>query len=139
MRAARSSPVASRVRAIARCGWPAADPRITGVAGLAPVTDWRVLTEFATVRDQPEVAALTLDHWAESLANRAVFLTMGNHDTRVSTACCVRFGLRLFEAQEAGQAGKSANQLHIVDSSGHALDDKWRAAGAEFLLNQVTQ
>jgi hypothetical protein len=115
----------------------AADPRIAGVAGLAPVTDWRVLTEFAEVCDHPEVAALALDRWAGSLANRAVFLTIGNHDTRVSTACCVRFGLGLFEAQQADQSGASAIEIHIVDSAGHALADTWRVAGAEFLLRQV--
>jgi hypothetical protein len=115
----------------------AADLRIAGVAGLAPVTDWRVLTEFAEVRDQPTVAALALDHWAEPLAKRAVFLAIGNHDMRVSTACCARFGLCLFEAQQAGQSDTSAIQLHIVDSVGHALGDEWRAMGAEFLLRQV--
>ncbi|MCX6049425.1 MAG: hypothetical protein NT075_30360 [Chloroflexi bacterium] len=112
----------------------AADQRITGVAGLAPVTDWRVLTEFAAVREAPAVAALVLDHYAEALAQRAVFLTIGNHDERVGTDCCVRFALRLFTLESEQAAGVSKIQLHIVDSPGHSLADEWRAAGAKFLL-----
>jgi dienelactone hydrolase len=112
----------------------ASDRRIRGVAGLAPVTDWRPLTEFAAVRDQPEVAALALDHYANALAQRPVFLAIGNHDARVDTACCVRFALRLFELEREQAAGASAIQLYIVDALGHALADEWRAAGTKFLL-----
>lgn len=112
----------------------AADQRVTGVAGLAPVTDWRRLTEFAAVREEPAVEALALDHYAETLAGRAVFLTIGNHDERVGTDCCVRFALRLFTLEQAQTIGASKIQLHIVDSPGHSLADEWRAAGAKFLL-----
>lgn len=115
----------------------AADPRIRGVAGLAPVTDWRVLSEFAAVREQPAVAALALEHWAEDLAGRPVFLTIGNHDVRVGTDCCVRFALRLLELEDQTTTGASALQLHVVKAAGHSLDARWRTAGAEFLLDQV--
>jgi hypothetical protein len=112
----------------------AADERISGVVGLAPVVDWRALREFAEVRHQPDVAALALDHWAEALTGRAVFLAIGNRDGRVSSAACVRFGLRLFEIEEATDAADSVLQLHIVDAEGHSLGTDWRQAGAEFLL-----
>ena len=115
----------------------AADERIDGVAGLAPVSDWRPLREFALVREQPEVALLALDQWAEALAGRAVFLAIGNSDARVSSAACVRFGLRLAEIEEARQMTSSLLQLHVVAAEGHALGVDWRTAGAEFLLAQV--
>jgi len=51
----------------------AADPRINGIAGLAPVTDWRVLSEFSAVTERPEVAALALHHWAADLAGRSIW------------------------------------------------------------------
>ena len=110
----------------------AADPRIRGVSGFAPVTDWRVLKEFAEVRDRPEVAATTLDHWAADLARRPVFLIIGNRDARVGTHCCLRFALRLFEAEAGG--GASSSQVRVVDAQGHGLPDEGYAAGAKFLL-----
>ncbi len=115
----------------------AADARIGGVAALAPVIDWRHLREFALVRQRPAVAMLALDQWADALAGRAVFLAIGNCDTRVSSAACVRFGLRLMEIEEAKQMTSSLLQLHVVAAEGHALGVDWRTAGAEFLLAQV--
>lgn len=117
----------------------AADSRIQAVAGLAPVTDWRALREFAAVREQPAIAALTLDHYAEALAGRAIFLTIGNADLRVSSAACLRFGTRLLELEEAANRQSSAIELHLVPAAGHSLDEQWRAAGAEFLLRQLRQ
>lgn len=112
----------------------AADQRVRAVAGLAPVIDWRQLREFAEVREQPAVAALTLEHWAEALAGRAVFLTIGNGDSRVSSASCAHFAWRLLALEAALQIKSSRLQLHIVDAPDHALPDHWRAAGATFLL-----
>ena len=115
----------------------AADTRIAGVAGLGPVSDWRHLREFALVREQPNLALLALDQWADALAGRAVFLAIGNSDGRVSSAACVRFGLRLAEIEEARQMTNSLLQLHVVAADGHSLGVDWRTAGAEFLLAQV--
>lgn len=115
----------------------AAEPRIQAVAGLAPVTDWRALREFAQVRAQPAVAALTLDHYAAELAGRAMFLAIGNADLRVSSTACLRFGARLLEIEEATSNQSSAIELHVVNNPGHSLDEQWRSAGAEFLLRQL--
>lgn len=114
----------------------AAEPRIRAVAGLAPVTDWRRLREFAAVRHQPDVAALALDHWAESLANRALYLAIGNHDERVGSDACTQFVLRLLEARQTASDPLPALQFYLVDSPGHSLADEWRRAGVEFLLAQ---
>lgn len=115
----------------------AAEPRIQAVSGLAPVIDWRALREFAQVREQPAVAALTLDHYATHLAGRAIFLAIGNADLRVSSAACLRFGARLLELEEAASRQNSAVELHLVNAPGHSLDEQWRATGAEFLLRQL--
>lgn len=115
----------------------AADRRIQAVAGLAPVTDWRCLREFAGVRDQPAVAGLALDHWAAALADRAIYVAIGDHDTRVSSAACGRFVLQLLEARQLQADPPPALQFHLVDSPGHSLADEWRSAGAEFLLRQL--
>ncbi|MCE7988010.1 MAG: hypothetical protein DYG89_43145 [Caldilinea sp. CFX5] len=115
----------------------AADQRIRAVAGLAPVTDWRRLREFAAVRDQPKIAALALDHWAAQLADRPLYLAIGNDDARVGSDACVRFVLRLMEARQAVSDPPPALQFYLVDSPGHSLADEWRRAGAEFLLAQL--
>ncbi|HMO59133.1 MAG TPA: hypothetical protein PKA05_18090 [Roseiflexaceae bacterium] len=112
----------------------AADRRIARVAGLAPVTDWRVLHEFHTVRETAELAALTLDGYAAALAGRPVFLAIGNADARVGTACCVRFAQWLLAAEAQAGVEHSQQQLHVVQSAGHALPDVWRYAGAQFLV-----
>lgn len=116
----------------------AADPRIGGAAGLAPVTDWRALREFAAAKDRPEVAALALEHYADRLAGRPIYLAIGNRDDRVGTECCLRMALRLTEEESRRKLGKSRLCFLVVDDSpGHSLDLRWRRAGAEFLLRQV--
>ena len=115
----------------------AADPRIDGVAGLAPVIDWRALREFAAVRELPAVAALDLNHWAVQLAGRPIFMSIGNHDDRVGSDHCVRLALRLLELEEPSVARTSALQLHVVEDAGHGLSNPWRTAGAEFLLRHA--
>jgi len=112
----------------------AADPRIRAVAGLAPVTDWRALSEFAAVKERPEIKALALDNWAAELAGRAVFLAIGNADARVGSNCCVRLALRILEEEARRDVAPSLLELHVVLSEGHSLSDDWRSAGGRFLL-----
>jgi dienelactone hydrolase len=113
----------------------AADPRIGGVAGFAPVTDWRPLREFAQVKSRADVAALALDNYAAKLAGRPVWLAIGNRDDRVGTECCTRFAMRLFEAEAGLGLRASRAWFQVVDDSeGHSLDMRWRRAGAEFLV-----
>lgn len=127
------------VSGVSRAGYcalrlAAADPRITAAAGLAPVTDWRVLSEWAAVRNKPEVAALALVQWATRLGGKTIVLLIGNQDERVSTAACVRLGLLLFE-QAGGQ--QSHTEMHVVEAEGHGLPDEWRTQGARSLLRVV--
>jgi dienelactone hydrolase len=115
----------------------AADVRIVGVAALAPVIDWRALSEFAAVRQEPMVAALALEHWATQLAGRALFLAIGNQDRRVGSHHTLRFVQQLYAAQQLLPQEGAAWQLHVVDSPGHSLADEWRVAGAHYLLDSL--
>jgi dienelactone hydrolase len=112
----------------------AADRRILAVAGLAPVTDWRALSEFAAVKDRSEIAALALDNWAAELAGRAVFLAIGNADGRVGSDTCVRLALGILEEEARRGVTSSDLELHVVPSEGHSLSADWRSAGGRFLL-----
>jgi len=49
------------------------------------------LKEFASAKDQPELANLALTRFAGAVAGRAVWIAIGNCDARVETACCLRF------------------------------------------------
>lgn len=115
----------------------AADPRITAVAALAPVTDWRALSEWTAVSHRPEVAVLALEQWVTQLSRKTILLYIGNQDERVSTAACVRLGLRLFEI-EATSERPSSTELHVVEAVGHGLSNEWRMAGAHSLLRVVS-
>lgn len=116
----------------------AAEPRIAAVAAFAPATDWRFVTEFAAVKDHPEVAALALTHHAAALAGRRVYLAIGNHDRRAETNACTAFVLAIGEAEvRAGIAPSRLRYLIVDDSLGHALAAPWRHAGIQFLLQET--
>lgn len=116
----------------------AADGRVGAVAGLAPVTDWRELREFAAVREDPGLASLVLDRFAGALAGRPVYLALGNADRRVGTPAFTRLVDAL--AREEARLGLTVSRLRLLvvdDSPGHTLDRKWRADAAEFLLRHL--
>ena len=115
----------------------AEDERIGGVAGIAPVTDWRFLREFAKVRERRDVAALALTNWAPRLAGRPLYLAIGNHDHRVGSHACVNLAHAILECEEPEAEGTSHLNLHVVDTPGHALDRDWRERGVRLLLDVV--
>ena len=117
----------------------AADARIGGGAAYAPVTDWRVLQEFAEAKERPEVAALALTRYAAALAGRPVWVAIGNADARVGTDRCLQFALSLAEAESAADVTASRVQFHVVPETGHSLSDDWRSAGARFLVGLVRE
>lgn len=116
----------------------AADKRISAVAGLAPVTDWRALSNFRNVKERPEVAALALENFAPSLAGRRVYLAIGNSDRRVGTDAVLHFAYTL--AAEEARLGLETSHIRVLivdDSPGHSIDDRWRDQGIEFLLQTI--
>jgi len=113
----------------------AADDRIVAVAAFAPPADWGLVTEFASQKDRPEVAALALENFAPPLAGRRVYVAIGNHDLRAGTDACTRFVLALTAEERRRGGNKSGLRFLVVDDSpGHALAAKWRAEGIQFLL-----
>ncbi|MCW5547836.1 MAG: prolyl oligopeptidase family serine peptidase [Opitutaceae bacterium] len=117
----------------------AADRRIAAAAAFAPVTDWRVVTEFDALKESPVLAALALENFAEQLAGRRIYLAIGNHDLRTGSDACTRLVLALMEAERRRGAAHSGVRFHLVDDSrGHALAAKWREEGVMFLLENQT-
>jgi dienelactone hydrolase len=117
----------------------AADPRISAVAAFAPVTDWRVVTEFAAQRESRLLADLALARFAEQLAGRRVYVAIGSRDARVGTDACTRFILALNEAESRRGLEHSGVRYIIADDSpGHRLAAHWREDGIKFLLEKTT-
>ena len=58
--------------------WAAADDTIAGVAAMGPCTDWRPTRWWSAVATDAAVAALAIDTWAPQLANRPVYIAIGN-------------------------------------------------------------
>ena len=113
----------------------AAEERIGAAAAFSPVTDWRVLDEFAEVKDTPEVAKLALTHFAGALAGRAVWTAIGNSDARVGTDACLRFAEAVVRAEAVKGCSSSRFVLHVVPEREHELSADWRRRGGEYLLD----
>ncbi len=115
----------------------AADERIAAAAAFSPVTDWRLLKEFAEIRDAPEIADLALTRFAGSVARRAVWLAIGNSDARVGTDACLRFAEAVLRAESEKGISSSRFVLHVVPEKDHQISDVWRRRGGEYLLDQI--
>ena len=136
----RGRAVAGRiaVQGVSRGGYMAfrlltADKRIAMGIGMAPVTDWRVLSEFASIRDRQDVAALRLTHFVKKMAGKRVYLAIGNQDSRVGTAACRDFYHALKKAQTDAGYDASYVQLNLTDDPGHSINSGY-PRGIEFLL-----
>ena len=112
----------------------AADKRIEATAVFAPVTDWRVLRDFAPARERPGLESLALTRFAEALAGRAVWAAIGNRDVPVGTDCCLRFAEAVVMAETVKGCEASRFALHVVPERRHGLSDEWRRRGGEYLL-----
>ena len=117
----------------------AADERIGVAAAFSPVTDWRVLKEFAEIRDTPEIAELALPRFAGALAGRAVWTAVGNCDARVGTDACLRFAEAVVRAEAEKGCSSSRFVLHVVPERAHQLSEYWRRRGGEYLLNWASE
>lgn len=115
----------------------AAEPRVQAVVGFAPVTELGALREFQGL-PADATAALDVGRLAPPLARRAVWLTIGNHDERVSTAACIRAAQAVASAAVAeGSATPPRVWLEVQPSAGHAVPEGAHARAAEWLARQV--
>ena len=117
----------------------AADDRIGAAAAFSPVTDWRILKEFAEIRDTPGIADLALTHFAGALAGRAVWAAIGNCDARVGTDACLRFAEAVLRVEAEEGCSSSRFVLHVVPEKEHQLSENWRRCGGQYLLDQASE
>lgn len=110
----------------------AGNPQLRAVAVFSPVTDLLALHEFAGQEHNPLVQRLALLRVAESLANRALWITIGNADTRVDTDKAVDFARKVTRASQQRGLG-CAITLHVLPTPGHTSDPQWHHAAADWL------
>lgn len=98
----------------------AADERIRYVLAFAPVTHLPVLTEFEGAREHSDVLALSPIHFADKLANRTMWMVIGNDDERVGTDDCIALTQAILK-----HAKRSPNpipvELHVLATIDHRL------------------
>ncbi|MCH2398356.1 MAG: prolyl oligopeptidase family serine peptidase [Pirellulales bacterium] len=109
------------------------DPRVRGVAGLAPVTDLRALDEFHGMDDHKLTASLSPIRHAARLAGRSVLVTIGDRDHRVGTDHAIAFARQISKAAQGARV-----DLHVLaEPRGHrhpeATDELLRTWAAKCL------
>ncbi len=114
----------------------AADVRVKCVAGFAPLTDLAMITEFQGAEELPLVKRLALDHCAEALAGRPLWIVIGDRDTRVNTDAVIRFARRATAAALEKNLPARVD-LHVVaEPRGHAVPASSAAQAAEWFRAQ---
>jgi hypothetical protein len=115
----------------------AADDRLKIGGGFSPVTDWRVLTEFAGQRDMKQIADLRLSLLADQLAGKHIYMAIGNHDERVGTLSACQFFLDLNAANKKRGFGQDLVDFYLTPDIDHRCGDEWYQRGMKFLLDNA--
>jgi pimeloyl-ACP methyl ester carboxylesterase len=113
----------------------AADPRVRYVAGFSPVTDLLILQEFSGMAAQHRARAMAAARLADRLHDRAIWISIGNTDYRVSTDRAIEFTQRVIEAA-AARGIRPRIELHVQPSDGHSTPAGAYGAAAAWLLRQ---
>src|SRR5207249_1758397 len=114
----------------------ATDPRVRCVAAFAPVTNLLTLREFAGMEQHPATTSLALIHHAEKLADKAVWIIIGNKDERVGTDHAIALTRKIVAAWTHPE--RPANiELHVLPSMGHGLPANAYDEAAAWLLRQA--
>lgn len=100
--------------------WAARDRRIGCAAAVAPVTDLLALAEFEGAPKRDAVESLALVHRADDLANRAIWVCIGNNDKRVDTDSAIRFA-RAVAISASSRGLEPSVDLHVVRGAEHRL------------------
>ncbi len=122
----------------------AADPRFKCVMSIAPVTDLRALSEFDGMEDNELASALSLANVADKLAERSVWISIGNNDKRVNSDKAIELTRKVVaEAKAANNPERRFLdiELHVLPWAGHGggnkNDDINNAMPAQWLLARM--
>lgn len=114
----------------------AGNPCLRAVAAFAPVTDLLALDELSGLQTDSLAQGLALPRRCEALADRAVWVTIGDHDARVGTERVVAF-VRGLEQQAAARGRPSQAWLRVLPVPGHTSLAEWHDQAAAWLLERL--
>ncbi|MDB5340144.1 MAG: esterase [Planctomycetaceae bacterium] len=116
----------------------AQDPRIRCVAAMAPVTDLFVVTEFKGMMHPERAAALSVSNLANELANRNVWLVIGDRDERVGTDNMIAFGRKLSAVAIEKKFNSSSIEIHVLaEPQGHTTPKGAAQQSATWIAEQL--
>lgn len=99
--------------------WMAANPGVSVIAAVAPVTELLALTEFNGMAPHALTQSLDLTNLAATPnLQHPLWITIGNHDTRVGTDRCITFARAVANAAPAAEPLREV-YLHVLPSDDH--------------------
>jgi dienelactone hydrolase len=118
----------------------AAERRVHAVAAFSPVTDLALLSEFQGIESHPTLQSLAAVNLADQLADRPVWISIGNNDLRVGTDAAIAVARRLAAAAIARDPQNpkliAPVELIVGPSAGHSSIDRAHELAAQWLLRQ---
>jgi dienelactone hydrolase len=118
--------------------YAAHDDRVKCVAAFAPVTDPRVVKEFVANAKQPLVVQANLEHRADKLAGRPVWIVIGDQDKRVGTDRAESLAQKLREVSRKKEVD-SRVELHVMpEPRGHTTPKGSSKRAATWIYRQFT-
>ncbi|WP_157605211.1 alpha/beta hydrolase family protein [Schlesneria paludicola] len=117
----------------------ASDPRIKATAGISPVTRLRALREFTTIEPADKADQLDVAKVASKLVGRGVWLSIGNHDLRVSTDDAIAFTRAVVEASARVDQPDAVIPVELIVAAapGHSKIDQAHQRLADWLVAQL--
>lgn len=113
----------------------AAEPRIGWVIAFAPVTDLRVVTEFAGMEKNQAIRDVDLAQHVGKLAGRHIWLCIGNNDLRVGTDEVIDFTRKLVRATK--DKSPVPVEIHVMPTLGHAIHPTAHEEAARWLQDRL--
>ncbi|OQB75066.1 MAG: Prolyl oligopeptidase family protein [candidate division TA06 bacterium ADurb.Bin131] len=110
----------------------ASDKRVQAAAVNAPVTNIGIVSEFTQISQHPLIKAANTENLISCLANRFIFIAIGETDPRVDAKSCFEFYAKLDAASNLVKP-----QLFVLPGETHgntALHRAGHIAGGAFLL-----
>lgn len=99
--------------------YAATDPRVKTVTAFAPVTDLLKLREFTGLDEQQLLPTMKLSHHLTALAQKNIWMVIGDQDTRVDTHAALSFMNDLLIERER-QASKAKMEFNVMyEPKGH--------------------
>lgn len=102
------------------CHFAIADPRVKCVAAYAPVADLTMLREFSGTKNPSLVQTLALASHVDQLADRCVWIVIGDNDQRVSTDNVIEFARKLSAASVQKKLPRRHVELYVASVEGHS-------------------